>query len=154
MLELGSQAPDFDLEDQTGTHHRLSDYRGRWVVLYFYPKDDTPGCTKEACGFRDAGAALAELDAVVLGVSADDRESHARFATKYQLDFPLLVDPDKQVLEAYHAYGEKRMYGRVYQGVLRVTYLIGPDGSIVRTWPKVKAEGHADEVRRALIEAA
>lgn len=154
MLEAGSGAPDFELEDQVGTSHRLSAYRGRWVVLYFYPKDDTPGCTKEACGFRDAMESLSDLNAVVLGVSGDDRDSHARFATKYGLGFPLLVDPDKEVLEAYHAYGDKQMYGRVFKGVKRVTYLIGPDGTIVRAWPKVKAEGHADEVRRALAEAA
>lgn len=154
MLEIGSQAPDFELEDQTGTLHTLSSYRGRWVVLYFYPKDDTPGCTAEACGFRDALDALDDLEAAVLGVSADDRASHERFARKYELGFPLLADPDKQVLEAYQAYGEKRNYGRVYQGVLRVTYLIGPDGRIVRTWPKVKAAGHADEVRQALLEVA
>lgn len=154
MLEIGSQAPEFELEDQTGTRHTLSSYRGRWVVLYFYPKDDTPGCTAEACGFRDALDALDDLEAAVLGVSADDRASHERFARKYELGFPLLADPDKQVLEAYQAYGEKRNYGRVYQGVLRVTYLIGPDGRIVRTWPKVKAAEHADEVRQALLEVA
>lgn len=154
MLDVGSDAPEFELEDQDGNAHRLSAYRGRWVVLYFYPKDDTPGCTKEACGFRDNLAALADLDAVVFGVSADDRASHARFAQKYALTFPLLVDPDKSVLEAYDAYGDKSMYGKVFKGVKRVTYLIGPDGKVVRAWPKVKAAEHAEEVRRVLAEAS
>jgi len=150
MLNVGTQAPDFALEDQDGTLHRLRDYRGRWVVLYFYPRDDTSGCTKEACSFRDAMPAFGDIDAQVLGVSADDHASHRKFIAKYDLNFPLLVDPEKSVLEAFEAYGEKTMYGRSYMGVLRVTYLIGPDGVIARTWPKVKPEGHADEVREAI----
>lgn len=154
MLDVGSEAPDFELEDQEGRSHRLADYRGRWVVLYFYPKDDTPGCTKEACGFRDRLDDLGNLNAAVLGVSADDRTSHARFAEKYDLTFPLLVDPDKRVLEGYDAYGDKTMYGKVFKGVKRVTYLIAPDGRVARTWPKVKAGEHADEVRKALAELA
>jgi len=153
MLDVGSEAPGFELEDQDGTLHRLSDYRGRWVVLYFYPKDDTPGCTKEACGFRDHLDALGDLNAVVLGVSADDRVSHARFAQKNGLTFPLLVDPDKRVLEAYDAYGDKNLYGKIVKGVKRVTYLVGPDGNVARVWSKVKAAEHAEEVRQALAEA-
>ena len=153
MLDAGSEAPDFELEDQNGTRHRLSGYRGRWVVLYFYPKDDTPGCTKEACGFRDNLDALGDLNAAVLGVSADDRESHARFAQKFALTFPLLVDPDKSVLEAYDAYGDKNLYGKIVKGVKRVTYLIAPDGKVARVWAKVKAAEHAEEVRQALAEA-
>lgn len=154
MLDVGSEAPDFELEDQDGSTHRLSDNRGRWVVLYFYPKDDTPGCTKEACGFRDRLDALDDLNAVVFGVSADDRKSHARFAQKHALTFPLLVDPEKHVLEAYDAYGDKNLYGKIVRGVKRVTYLIGPDGTIARVWRKVKAAEHAEEVRKALAEAA
>ena len=154
MLDVGSEAPDFELEDQEGQAHRLSGYRGRWVVLYFYPKDDTPGCTKEACGFRDNADALSGLNAVVLGVSADDRASHARFAEKYSLTFPLLVDPDKKVLEAYDAYGDKNLYGRIVKGVKRITYLIDPDGKVSRAWPKVKAAEHAEEVRKVLAEVA
>lgn len=153
MLDVGSEAPGFELEDQDGTLHRLSDYRGRWVVLYFYPKDDTPGCTKEACGFRDHLDALGDLNAVVLGVSADDRASHARFAQKNGLTFPLLVDPDRRVLEAYDAYGDKNLYGKIVKGVKRVTYLVGPDGNVARVWSKVKAAEHAEEVRQALAEA-
>lgn len=154
MLDVGSEAPDFELEDQDGNMHRLSGYRGRWVVLYFYPKDDTPGCTKEACGFRDNLDALGDLNAVVFGISADDRASHVRFAQKHALTFPLLVDPERRVLEAYDAYGEKNLYGKIVKGVKRVTYLIGPDGAVARVWPKVKAAEHAEEVRRALAEAA
>ena len=154
MLDVGTAAPEFELEDQNGDVHRLADYRGRWVVLYFYPKDDTPGCTKEACGFRDNLDALGELNAAVLGVSADDRASHSRFAEKFGLTFPLLVDPGKDVLEAYDAYGDKNLYGRIVKGVKRVTYLIDPEGKVARVWPKVKAAEHAEEVRQVLAGAA
>jgi len=150
MLEVGDQAPAFELQDQDGATHSLKDYQGRWLVLYFYPKDDTPGCTKEACGFRDASDGLAALDAAVIGVSADDAAAHRKFAQKYELNFPLLVDPEKSVLEGYGAWTEKQMYGKRYMGVARITYLIDPDGRIAQVWPKVKAEGHADEVRAAL----
>ena len=150
MLEVGDQAPAFELQDQDGATHSLEDYRGRWLVLYFYPRDDTPGCTKEACGFRDASDGLAALDAVVIGVSADDADAHRKFAQKYALNFPLLVDPEKSVLEGYGAWTEKQMYGKRYMGVARITYLIDPEGRIAQVWPKVKAEGHADEVREAL----
>lgn len=154
MLNVGSEAPDFELEDQDGKRHRLKDYRGRWVVLYFYPKDDTPGCTKEACGFRDALPDLRDQNAVVLGMSADDRASHERFARKHGLTFPLLVDPDKHVLEAYHAYGERSMYGRTFMGVKRISYLIDPEGKIAEAWPQVKAAEHPAEVREALTALA
>lgn len=150
MVDVGSEAPDFELEDQDGHRHRLSRYRGRWVVLYFYPKDDTPGCTKEACGFRDTLPDLTRLNAVVMGLSADDRESHARFAQKHALSFPLLVDPDKHVLETYGAYGERSMYGRTFMGVKRISYLIDPEGKVARAWPNVKAAEHAQEVAEAL----
>jgi len=152
MLEVGEQAPAFDLADQDGQRHTLDGYRGRWLVVYFYPKDDTPGCTKEACSFRDAASELAALGAVVVGVSADDAGAHQKFAQKYDLNFPLLVDPDKAMLEAYGAWGEKQMYGKRYMGVARITYVIDPDGKVANVWPKVKAEGHADEVRAALTE--
>lgn len=132
--------------------HRLEDYRGRWVVLYFYPKDDTPGCTKEACAFRDAHAELKALGAVVLGVSADGVESHRRFAEKYGLNFPLLADPEKAVIRAYGAWGKKNLYGRVYEGVMRYTFLIDPEGRIARVWKKVKPATHAQEVAAALRE--
>jgi thioredoxin-dependent peroxiredoxin len=152
MLEVGSPAPDFTLEDQSGSSYTLSDQRGKWVVVYFYPKDDTPGCAKEACSFRDALPRFQDVGAEVYGVSADDRGSHEKFARKYDLNFPLLVDPEKRVLNAYGAYGEKSMYGKKYMGVLRVTYLIDPDGRVAKVWPKVKPEGHADEVRAAIAE--
>jgi thioredoxin-dependent peroxiredoxin len=152
MLSVGDQAPGFSLQDQDGVTRSLEDYSGRWLVVYFYPKDDTPGCTKEACGFRDANADLAALDAAVVGVSADSASAHAKFAAKYELNFPLLVDPDKAMLEAYGAWGEKQMYGKRYMGVVRVTYIIDPQGKVAKAWPKVQAEGHADEVRAALEE--
>jgi len=154
MLEVGNAAPDFTLEDQSGASHTLSAQRGKWVVVYFYPRDDTPGCTKEACSFRDAMPRLEEVGAVVYGVSADDRASHEKFARKFELNFPLLVDPDMSVLNAYGAYGEKSMYGRTYMGVHRMTYLVDPDGKVAKVWPKVKPEGHAEEVRAAIAELA
>ncbi|MDM7323979.1 MAG: thioredoxin-dependent thiol peroxidase [Thermus sp.] len=143
-------APDFALPDQDGRVHRLSDYRGRWVVLYFYPKDDTPGCTKEACGFRDRMGDLKALGAVVLGVSADDVESHKRFAEKYSLNFPLLADPERKAILAYGAWGKKNLYGKVREGVLRQTFLIDPEGRIAKVWRKVSPERHAEEVAEAL----
>jgi thioredoxin-dependent peroxiredoxin len=152
MLEVGDRAPAFELQDQDGTAHSLDGYRGRWLVVYFYPRDDTPGCTTEACGFRDASDGLAELDAVVVGVSADDAAAHQKFARKYDLNFPLLVDPDMSMLEGYGAWVEKQMYGKRYMGVARITYLIDPEGVVAKVWPKVKADGHADEVRQALTD--
>uniref|UniRef100_A0A7V4ALG9 thioredoxin-dependent peroxiredoxin n=1 Tax=Thermus tengchongensis TaxID=1214928 RepID=A0A7V4ALG9_9DEIN len=149
-MEAGSLAPDFALPDQDGRLHRLADYRGRWVVLYFYPKDDTPGCTKEACGFRDRMGDLQDLGAVVLGVSADGVESHKRFAEKYGLNFPLLADPERQAILAYGAWGKKNLYGKEYEGVLRQTFLIDPEGRIAKVWRKVSPEGHAEEVAEVL----
>jgi len=146
----GTLATDFALPDQEGRVHRLSDYRGRWVVLYFYPKDDTPGCTKEACGFRDRMGDLQALGAVVLGVSADDVESHKRFAEKYGLNFPLLADPERQAILAYGAWGKKNLYGKEYEGVLRQTFLIDPEGRIAKVWRKVSPEEHPEEVAEAL----
>jgi peroxiredoxin Q/BCP len=152
VLEVGQVAPPFSLADQDGTVRSLADAGGKWLVLYFYPKDDTPGCTKEACAFRDGLPRFEGLDAVVWGVSANDAKDHRKFADKYDLNFPLLVDPDKSMLEAYGAWTEKSMYGKTYMGVPRITYLIDPKGQVARVWPKVKPEEHADEVAAALEE--
>ena len=150
LIEQGAQAPDFSLPDQNGTLHRLSDYRGRPVVLYFYPKDDTSGCTKEACGFRDALPDFSKVDAVVFGVSILDTKSKAKFAGKYDLTFPLLADEDHAVAERYGVWQEKSMYGRKYMGVARVTYLIDGEGNVARRWDTVKVDAHADEVLAAV----
>lgn len=150
MLEAGTIAPAFELNDQAGAARSLSDYRGSWVVLYFYPKDDTPGCTKEACAFRDGMAALAALDAVVLGVSADDEASHRAFAEKYGLNFPLLADVDREVIRAYEAWGAKEVDGQAREGPLRVSYLVDPEGLIAKTWSVDDPESHASDVREAL----
>ncbi len=152
MLDIGSKAPDFDLEDQEGKRHSLSALRGSWVVLYFYPKDDTPGCTTEACEFRDNKSVIEAAGAKVLGVSGDDRESHSKFANKHGLNFPILVDQDLQVIKAYGAYGEKQSFGKTRMGINRVTYLIDPRGNVAKVWPKVTPEGHASEVRQAIDE--
>jgi thioredoxin-dependent peroxiredoxin len=152
LVEPGRKAPAFSLPDQEDTVHRLKDYAGRALVLYFYPKDDTPGCTKEACAFRDALPDLKKSKAAVLGVSVLDVASKARFARKHRLNFPLLADPDHEVAERYGAWKKKSLYGRTYMGVARVTYLIGPDGRVARRWDDVKVDGHAGDVRRAVEE--
>jgi thioredoxin-dependent peroxiredoxin len=152
MLEVGQMAPDFSLLDHEGTRRSLSDVRGQWVVLYFYPRDDTSGCTKEACGFRDDLPRFEGLNASVWGVSADDERSHQKFASKFDLNFPLLVDPDKSMITAYGAWVEKSMYGKTYMGVPRITYLIDPEGRIAKVWPKVTPEEHPREVAVALAE--
>lgn len=149
LIDPGKKAPAFALNDQHGRTHRLSDYAGRPVVLYFYPKDDTPGCVKEACEFRDSLNSISRTGAIVLGVSRDDAASHQKFKEKYGLNFPLLVDPG-DVSDAYGTWVEKNLYGRTYMGIQRATFLIGPDGNIARAWPKVKPEGHAQEVLDAL----
>jgi peroxiredoxin Q/BCP len=150
-LETGDKAPDFTLRDATGREVSLEDFAGRDVILYFYPRDDTPGCTKEACGFRDQWDALGRTGAVVLGVSADDAASHRRFATKYRLPFTLLSDPDHTVMRAYGAYGEKTLYGRKITGVIRSTVWIGPDGRVRRHWARVgNAAKHPAQVLAAL----
>ena len=153
ILTRGSVAPDFSLVDQQGNTVRLSDYRGRWVVLYFYPKDMTPGCTQEACSFRDVHADLVQEGAVVLGVSADDVQSHRKFADKYELPFPLLADTDHTVSEAYGVWRKKHMYGKEFWGVDRITYLIAPDGRVHQVFTKVKPAAHGDEVLTALRQA-
>jgi peroxiredoxin Q/BCP len=150
MLKPGDPAPDFALQSDSGDTIRLADLRGRKVVLYFYPKDDTPGCTKEACGFRDRHRAFEDADAVVLGVSPDDVESHQAFKDKFDLPFPLLADPDHAVAQAYGAWGTKKMYGKEYEGILRSTFLIDERGRIAKVFEKVKPEGHAEEILQAL----
>jgi peroxiredoxin Q/BCP len=153
MLEPGAKAPPFTLTGPAGKKVSLKDFAGRDVILYFYPRDDTPGCTKEACGFRDAWDELRELGAVVLGVSADDADSHQRFAAKYRLPFTLLSDPDRSVMTAYGAYGEKTMYGKKVTGVIRSTVWIGPDGRVRRHWARVAdAAEHPGKVLAALRE--
>jgi len=154
MVNVGEEAPDFRLVDQTGVTRSLTEARGSWVVLYFYPKDDTPGCTKEACSFRDALPKFEYLGAVVYGVSADDGESHQAFSEKYSLNFPLLVDDDMRVINAYQAYGDKVVNDEVRQGILRVTYLIDPRGRIARAWQVTDPEAHAQEVKDAIEELA
>ena len=150
LIEIGRKAPAFTLNDQDGKAHRLSDYEGRPVVLYFYPKDDTPGCTAEACAFRDNLGRFKPGKALILGVSVLDEKSKAKFAAKYDLNFPLLADPEHDVADKYGAWQERSMYGRKYMGVARVTYVIGADGKVVQRWDKVKVEGHAEDVLAAV----
>jgi peroxiredoxin Q/BCP len=146
-------APDFKLLDQHNQQHSLKDYQGRWLVLYFYPKNDTPGCTTEACNFRDARSAIAEFgNAAVAGVSRDSVRSHKKFADKYNLDFTLLSDPDHEVIEAYGAWQEKSMFGRKYMGIQRMTVIINPEGQIVREYPKADPAKHAAEIIKDLRE--
>ena len=139
MLETGTKAPDFSLPDQGGVIHSLSRYRGKKVILYFYPRDNTPGCTKQACGFRDLYPQFTEKGAVVLGVSKDSVASHKKFQEKYQLSFPILSDTELQVIQAYDVWKEKKLYGKVSMGVVRITYLIDENGIISKAFGKVKA---------------
>lgn len=152
MPAVGHMAPDFALPDDMGTERHLSDARGRWLVLYFYPKDDTPGCTTEACEFRDANDQISGRDAEVWGVSVLGSGSKAAFKRKFGLPFVLLADEQHQVAETYGTWVEKQNYGRTYWGVQRATFLVDPAGKIARVWPKVKAGGHAAEVVAALDE--
>jgi peroxiredoxin Q/BCP len=149
-LNVGDRAPAFALTAGDGSTVRLKDFAGRNVLLYFYPKDNTSGCTKQACDFRDAAPDFSKLDAAILGVSPDSSASHEKFAAKFDLSFPLLSDPDHKVAEAYGVWAEKSMYGRKYFGIERSTFLIGPDGRIAAVWRKVKVPGHVEEVARAL----
>lgn len=149
-IEEGQTAPDFTLPADDGGKVTLSDLRGKPVVLYFYPKDDTPGCTKEACAFRDRSQDLKAKSATVLGVSPDDVASHGEFRDKYSLNFPLLADTDHQVAERYGAWREKNMYGKKSMGIQRSTFLIGPDGTVRKVWKKVSVDGHDEEVLAAL----
>lgn len=152
LVEPGRKAPAFALPDQDGKTHRLRDYAGRPLILYFYPKDDTPGCTLEACAFRGALPDFKKGRAAVLGVSVLDAASKARFARKHRLDFPLLADPDHAVADKYGVWMKKSLYGRSYMGLGRVTYLIGPNGKVARRWDNVKVDGHAADVLRVVDE--
>ncbi len=149
-INIGDDSPEFSLPSTDGSNVISSDLRGSTVVLYFYPKDDTPGCTKEACGFRDNYDALTEKGVIVLGVSRDSIESHNKFTNKYSLPFPLLTDPEAEIAKKFGAYGEKKMYGRVFEGVLRQTFLINKDGMVEKIWRRVKTATHAEEVLTAV----
>lgn len=140
-------APDFTLQDESGKTHSLADYKGKWLVLYFYPKDDTPGCTTEACSLRDAATDMSELDAEVVGVSADDAKSHSKFIAKHHLNFTLLSDPSKAVIEVYGAWG-KKMFGK--EGILRRTFIINPHGEVVKVYGRVTPLGHGEQVTAEL----
>jgi thioredoxin-dependent peroxiredoxin len=146
VLSAGEQAPAFELLDNEGNLHKLSDYQGQTIVIYFYPRDDTPGCTKEACSFRDSYADFREAGVEVIGISPDNEGSHSKFIAKYQLPFVLLSDPDHKVCEAFGAWGLKKMYGREYEGVFRTTFVIDPDGVIKRVFENVKPADHSQEV--------
>ena len=151
----GQKAPPFNLEGNDGKKHSLDDYRGKTVVLYFYPKDNTPGCTKEACGFRDLNAPLKKSNVVVLGVSKDTVDSHNKFAANYKLPFVLLSDPKTEVMKKYGAFGKKMMYGKEVQGTIRSTLVIGPKGDVIKHWPTVKkADQHPQEVLAFLKDQA
>jgi len=145
-LPVGKKAPAFSAEIDSGKKISLSDFNGKWVVLYFYPKDDTPGCTKEACSFRDNMDSITKAGAVVIGVSPDAVKSHVKFKEKYDLNFHLVSDNNKKICEKYGAYGEKIMYGKTIKGVIRSTYIINPEGKIAYVFPKVKVDGHVEEV--------
>jgi peroxiredoxin Q/BCP len=151
LIEEGKKAPAFSLKDQDGTTHKLSEFAGKSVVLYFYPKDDTPGCTKESCDFRDNLVRFSHAKANILGISILDEKSKAKFAKKYDLNFPLLADADHEIAEKYGVWQKKMRYGRSYMGIVRTTYLIGPDGKVAKRWDKVNVEGHAEEVLKELM---
>ncbi len=149
-MKVGDKAPDFAAADETGRTVKLADFKGKSVVLYFYPKDMTPGCTTEACSFRDNYSAIKKKGAVVLGVSKDSGASHVKFKDKYDLPFPLLADEDLKVIKAYGSWGERSMYGRKFIGIIRSTVVIGPDGKVKAVFPKVKVAGHTEEVLTVL----
>jgi peroxiredoxin Q/BCP len=152
MIETGKKAPSFRLADQDDNTVSLADYSGRWLVLYFYPKDDTPGCTTEACDFSAGIKQFELLDCAVLGCSRDSAESHRKFIAKYKLRIPLLSDPDHKVMEKYGAWGEKVLYGKKSQGVIRSTVIVDPDGKVAWHWKKVQSKGHAEAVRARLAD--
>jgi peroxiredoxin Q/BCP len=146
FLSVDSPAPDFRLKDQSGNEVSLASLSGKWAVIYFYPKDDTPGCTKEACNFRDNHGAIQKAGAVVVGVSGDSAASHQHFAEKYDLPFTLLVDEGNQLARAFGAWGPKHMYGKSYEGTIRSTIVLNPEGKVAKVWPKVKPDQHGAEV--------
>jgi peroxiredoxin Q/BCP len=146
MLKENTNAPHFSLKDQEGKIHSLSDYKGSWVVLYFYPKDMTPGCTTEACNFRDKFPEFQKVEVKILGISRDEQKQHKKFVDKYQLPFTLLSDESAEVCEAYGVWQKKNMYGKEVMGIVRSTYLINPEGKVAKVYPKVNVEGHADQL--------
>jgi len=146
MLKEGTKAPDFTAQDQNEKTHSLKDYEGKWVLLYFYPRDDTPGCVKEACAIRDTWAEFKKAGITVLGMSGDTTASHKKFADKYELPFTLLADPERKIMKKYKAIGTRKMFGREYQGIIRSSYLINPKGNIAKAYPKVKPDMHADQI--------
>lgn len=150
MIEEGIKAPEFILSDQFGNNHTLTDYLGQWVILYFYPKDMTPGCTTEACNFRDDFTSFKNLNTIVLGISKDSVKRHATFAEKYQLPFPLLSDTEGDVCDKYDVWKKKSMYGKSYMGIIRSTYLIDPQGKIAKVYQKVNVKEHASELLKDL----
>ena len=152
MLDQGKKAPDFTAPDQNGNQHSLSAYKGKWVILYFYPKDMTPGCTTEACNFRDDFPEFNKLDAVILGVSKDSVQKHLKFVQKYDLPFSLISDENGTICETYGVWQEKSMYGKKYMGINRSTFLINPEGNIARVFPKVNVKTHAEELLQAIEE--
>ena len=152
LIEPGKQAPVFSLNDQDGKTHKLADYAGKPVVIYFYPKDDTPGCTKESCEFRDNLPRFKKSKAAIFGMSILDEKSKKKFADKFELNFPLLADADHAIAEKYGVWQEKSLYGRKFMGIARTTYLIGTDGKVARRWDNVKVDGHAEDVVRAVQE--
>lgn len=154
MLKIkeGQTAPAFSLPDQDGNMHKLAGYKGKWVLLYFYPKDDTPGCTKEACGVRDVFPKFKKMNAVVFGVSADSSAKHKKFAEKYALPFILLSDENKDAINAYGVWAKKKFMGREYMGILRISFLIDPKGKIAKVYENVKPETHAEEVLKDVKE--
>ena len=153
-MDVNDKSPDFSTTDENGKEVALKDFRGKTVVLYFYPKADTPGCTKEACGFRDSYSAIKKTGVVLLGISADTAASQKKFLDKFSLPFPLLADPDKKIANLFGVVKEKNMYGKKVMGIARTTFVIGPDGKIKHIFNNVKAEGHADEVLEYLRSAA
>ena len=152
FIGVGQSAPAFNLSDQRGETRQLKDFKGSWIVVYFYPKDDTPGCTTQACGFRDGMKAFTDRGVIVLGVSPDDEKSHTKFATKHKLPFELLADKEQTMCNAYGVWQEKSMYGRTYMGVVRTTYLIDPAGKVAHRWDKVKVDGHEKDVLAKIDE--
>ncbi|MFM1566736.1 MAG: thioredoxin-dependent thiol peroxidase [SAR86 cluster bacterium] len=151
-MEIGNKAPNFNLPNQNGNSVRLDDFAGRWLVVYFYPRDDTPGCTIEAKEFTDSKIDFEENGATIMGISPDNEAKHCKFIDKHGLKIDLLADCEKSMLSDYGVWQEKSMYGKTYMGVVRTTYLIGPDGNIAEAWTKVKAKGHADAVLKRLID--
>ncbi|MBM4055770.1 MAG: thioredoxin-dependent thiol peroxidase [Planctomycetes bacterium] len=151
-LKHDDRAPEFTLSDQNGKTHKLSEFKGQWVLIYFYPRDSTPGCTKEACAFRDSFTDFEKMGAVIIGISTDSVESHEKFAKKYQLPFILLADEDKKVVEAYGVWGMKKFMGKEHEGTIRMSFLINPEGNIAKIYETVKPTDHAKEVLKDLKE--